>query len=188
MISLQLGACRTSGLSPDAWFAKSSDPDFKRAQGHCLRCPIRRECGDDALDHEAQIGLRAGFRMDRKAQREALRVWLKRPAPASPARSAGPARSAPTVQHAPRTCSCGRAFVPSTRNAERCRPCVQGLVDAEPVQAHLKKLRAHMMLRTVSDRTGLPSSTVRGIANRASRRYVDATAAELILAITPEVP
>lgn len=108
--------CKTN---PDMWFAPRGDAPYEEAKTACSWCPIRRRCGQDALNRGEKRGIWAGF--DIASERADLARWLNPDA----VTDSGEERSVCT--------KCAEPFYYSTSRKNPmnvCPMCWRGLVDA----------------------------------------------------------
>ncbi|MFE3196239.1 hypothetical protein ACFXHA_45090 [Nocardia sp. NPDC059240] len=82
-----------------------------------------------------------------------------------------------------RRCECGREFTPQFTNTVRCPACIHRYTAAEPVRAHLARLRASKSLCQVGREAGVRPATVRSIGSKLDRQFVSADIAERLLAV-----
>lgn len=65
------GACRSSDLTPDAWFPISpTDPKIEQAKAVCMDCPVRITCLLESLVMPGTWGIWGGW--DDMQRRDAL--------------------------------------------------------------------------------------------------------------------
>lgn len=160
-------SCR-GHADPDLWFPDSNGATT--AQSVCLECPVRRQCGQDAVARDERYAIAAGFRCTDSHQRDALRRWLGLPGHGGNARACR---------------DCGQVFETKRRNSlcPDCRDCV----DTEPVRQHVQALNAAgMQIKAIAAAAEVSLSTVHGLRRGSSGlpwRYMARDRAERILAV-----
>ena len=75
----QTANCRSEGVDPDWFFARTADPETQIAKAVCAWCTIREECLDAALQRREQYGVWGG--LDEKERRE---LWERQGSISSP--------------------------------------------------------------------------------------------------------
>ena len=141
-----LPACKTSSLHPDAWYPDQKDQaTADAAKSVCIDCPVRTACGAGAIARRERYGIFAGFNIE--DEREELERFL-----------------AASEERPGRCAGCGRRISSGHLPRRFCWPCIRGLKDAGPVQAHLQKLRdAGMSYRQIATAANVNRETVRGV-------------------------
>jgi hypothetical protein len=130
-------------------------------------CPVRRECGDDAADHDAQYGIVAGFNTGSVPERRQLYLWL--------------GRTPLGVESLTARCAqCGGEFVVKTPGVQQCRPCRQGFVPSGPVITHIEQLARTLTYREIGRRAGLSRTAIYFIRRQ---EYLQPGTAQRILAV-----
>jgi len=158
-----LPACKTSSLHPDAWYPDQKDAaTAQAAKTVCIDCPVRIACGTGAIARRERYGIFAGFNIE--DEREELEKFL----------AAGDER--------PGYCTgCGRRISSGRIPRRFCWPCVRGLKDAGPVQAHLARLRAGgLSWRKIAAAANVNRETVRGVAKN---KTVSAAVEDALMAV-----
>ena len=56
-------------VDPELWFAPTGSDEATEAKRICMRCPVRRECGDHAATCGEKYGIWAGRERDTKRAR-----------------------------------------------------------------------------------------------------------------------
>lgn len=119
-------ACR--GYDPELWWSFRGTEEYDFAREVCQGCPVRRDCGEYALDRRSKVaaGIWGGYDVD--TQKRALRRWLM-------------ADESDRTDDARAVCaSCGEEFTPGYREPVVCHPCASGLVVAAPVAEFVRGL------------------------------------------------
>lgn len=139
-------ACRAHH-SPEWWFPDKVDDNAIDAKSVCVVCPVRRECGEQALAQGEKWAVMGGYRCSVESDRAALRRWLGKTALLT------------------RVCTgCNTEFETWQRH-KRCPSC-RGLVSIEPAQAHLRELHdIGLTYVAISAMSGVPIGTVLKLAN-----------------------
>lgn len=145
---------------PDNWFASTTENAAAHAaKAVCVRCPVRRECGNEAADRGERAGIVAGFHTADSDEWRRLHVWLGRPVPDIPD-SGG--------RYAVECRQCGASFETRDKTRHtRCPRCEQGLVDGTPARNRLHELRKlGLTTRMISEASDVPISTLNAIWRR----------------------
>lgn len=160
--------CRST--DPEMWFPASSNSDTAAARAGCIRCPVRWQCGAEALKSGQTEGIWAGYWLTRKYERDALAKALPDVPVAVPA---GVCRS------------CGVEYEPTTSDTGWCYGCVRGLVAAAPVRDRLRELKdAGWTWPRIAQATGIPEYTLTSLMNKTrSYRYTSRETAEAVMAV-----
>ncbi len=176
-------ACRFE--DPEAWFPLPSQ-DNQDAKDTCLGCPVRYECGKDAVRNRDRHGIRAGFLLP--TQSRSLRRYL------AAAESSGAAELLTDHQESaaerPQVCrECGKEFF-TTRRRQVCWACGRGEgVPPALVAEHVHALRRMFgwSYREIARRAGVDPGTITRIVHGSLDR-VGARTADQVLAVTgPDV-
>lgn len=173
-------ACRFE--DPEAWFPLPSQ-DNQDAKNICLGCPVRYDCGADAVRNRDRHGIRAGFLLP--TQSRSLRRYL---AAAESDRAAAEllADHPESAAERPRVCGkCGEEFY-TTRRRQMCWACGGGAdASAVLVAEHVRALRATFdwSYREIARRAGVDPGTITRITSGRLDR-VTASTAERVLAVT----
>lgn len=142
-------ACRE--YDPELWWAFSGTDEHRFARDVCQNCPVRRACGEYALDRSNRVaaGIWGGY--DVTTQKRALRRWLTAD------------QAQPDIDETRSICAtCGEEFAPGYREPLVCHPCASGLVPAAPIAEFVRGLLgAGWSLRDVSDETGVSRDVLR---------------------------
>jgi hypothetical protein len=153
------GACRTSDLSPAAWFPNPSDEAvIADAKAVCDSCPVWAECGTAAIEQGDRYGIRASHLL------EAERAELARELGYGPGQ----------------LCSeCGD-LLEDGEAGPLCRACGKGFVSARSSQQAIVRLRgAGWSLRKITTAAGINAAAVLGIQRGEQRRVRAVTARRL---------
>ncbi|MFE7799060.1 WhiB family transcriptional regulator [Nocardia sp. NPDC057440] len=137
-------ACRNHPC-PDLWFPDTNGGTY--AEQICKACPVRRQCGEDAVKRDERYAIVAGFRCSASDQRDELRVWLGLPGHGGNTKACR---------------DCGQAFETKRPNAlcPACRDCV----DTEPVRRWVEVLRAAgMQIKEIAAAADVATSTIHGL-------------------------
>ena len=171
-------SCRNDP-EPDNWFA--SAPNNRRAldaKAVCLRCPVRRDCGDEAIGLETRGGIVAAFHTAFEDEWEALRKFVG-------GESTTPTRTRKNARRTTTCAECGNAFV-TKRPGPRCPQCVQGLTPAGPSRKRLRELHGlGMTWPQLGELLEMRPNSVQTIANDFKRPYVMRDTEAKIFAIVP---
>lgn len=156
-------ACRK--FPPDWWFPeKRSGKDAIRI---CRECPVRVECGRDAIDRDERWAIAAGFKTGRVSQRNSLRLWLGM-----------------EIVEASRVCR--KCKQPVRGRLLLCRTC-RNEVPAAAALAHVSELRdAGMRLVDIAAAAPMPLNTLKVLVygrEGAPSEYMSAVGSERLLAI-----
>lgn len=151
---------------PDLWHpATPASPAAVEAKRICRGCPVRRECGADAADHDVRSGIAAGFNTGDIREWERLHTWLGRKPPADGRQLV--------------RCECGAEFA-TGHGYTRCTPCRQGFIPVAVVLEHLEELVRAMTYQEIGRRAGLSTSAVSVIRRQA---HIRPETAQRILAV-----
>lgn len=154
----------------EMWFPVSESADTSDPRRICLACPVRWECGAEALEARETEGIWAGYWMRHQKERQALK------------------RELPDVAVPEQECiGCGAEYVPGGADVGKCNPCVRGMVRAEPVREYLRKLHGQMTYREISALTGLSMLAVQS-AKTSDREYMTRDLAAAILSVPAPPP
>jgi hypothetical protein len=131
---------------PDQWFPERGGGEA--AKKICINeCPVRRECGQEAIELDERWAIAAGFRCSDSGQRNELRLWLGLPPLAADVR----------------TCKNCFARFETRRPISICPGCRQS-VDAGPVRQHLAALKAaNVTYRQAAELAGVSPSLIKGL-------------------------
>lgn len=133
--------------NPQWWFPTERGDHAIDAKAVCVTCPVRRECGEDAVNTDERFAVMGGYRCSDVKERTALRKWLG--------------------HDIVRTLTCIRCGVEfeTTQRFKRCLEC-RGLVSIEPVREHIRALRAANVTNIeISGMAGVDEGTVSKLLN-----------------------
>lgn len=169
-------------LTAESWYPMPSQ-SAQAAKDVCLGCPVRYECGRDAIHNHDRHGVRAGFSLPKQAQ--SLRRYLALVESNRVTEALLEDQPATTEAQARLCGRCGKQFH-TTRNRQICWPCGSAAgVPVEVVAAHVDAL--HDMFgwsyREIARRAGVDNGTISRIA-RGSLDTVAERTAERVLAVT----
>ncbi|MEU2013058.1 WhiB family transcriptional regulator [Nocardia sp. NPDC019302] len=145
------------------------------AKAICDQCPVRKQCGQEALDLDERHGIRAGFRLWMETERAQLQRYVQ---------------MEPRKEFRRDSClRCGEEFSTRMRRV-LCAKC-DGRVPAEPIRAQVRALKdAGMTNRQIIAASGVPWGSFNGLVygkkGAPPQRYIAREAAERIMAV--EVP
>lgn len=143
-------ACRNHAR-PDLWFP-ALKAEVDEAKRICRACPVRRACGDDAVDRDERHGVAAGYLVSDLHDWRQLRVWLGRPVP--------PRRPGANGPRTVRCDSCKQTFR-TRQDVSRCPKCAQGLVPSAPARQRVADLRkCGLTVRQIAAAAGLSPSRI----------------------------